>query len=98
MYSLTMLEGALLALTMAVTAILLVLGVLVLFPRVQHAVTGGVTCPLLGRRATAQFAHDEWTRRLVDVTACSVLGTGGVPLCRKGCLSEAARAWRLSRG
>lgn len=98
MYTMTTLEGALLALALAATATALVLGVLVLFPRVLHAVTTGVDCPLLRRRVTAQLARDEWTRRLVDVTSCSVLGTSGVGLCRKGCLRATARAWPLSRG
>ena len=98
MYALPTLEGSLLALAMVATATVLVLGVLVAFPRALHAVTTGVDCPLLHRRVTAQLARDEWTRRLVDVTSCSVLGTSGVSLCRKGCLPAAARTWRISRG
>jgi hypothetical protein len=98
MYSMTTLEGTLLALAMVTAATLLVLGALVFFPRALQAVTVGVQCPLIGRRATAELARDEWTRRLVDVTSCSVLGTPGVSLCRKGCLPAAARAWRVSRG
>lgn len=97
MYSLTTLEGALLALGTITVAAALVLGVLAVFPRVMHAVTMGVDCPLIRRRATARLAQEEWTRRLVDVTGCSVLGTSGVSLCRKGCLPAAARAWRIGR-
>lgn len=98
MYSMTTLEGSLLSLVMIATSAALVLGVLVVFPRVLRAVTTGVDCPLIHRRVTAQLARDEWTRRLVDVTGCSVLGTAGIGLCRKGCLPAAARAWRISRG
>lgn len=98
MYAMTTLEGSLLALAMVVTATALVLGVLIVFPRAMQAVTIGVDCPLLRRRVAAQIARDEWTRRLVDVTSCAVLGTPGVSLCRKGCLPAAARAWRISQG
>lgn len=98
MYAMTALEGSLLVLAMTAAAAALVLGVLVLFPRALHVVTSRVECPLLGRGVTAQLARDEWTHRPVDVTSCSVLGTSGVGLCRKGCLPAAARAWRLSRG
>ncbi|HEX2437295.1 MAG TPA: hypothetical protein VHT71_03225 [Methylomirabilota bacterium] len=97
MYTLTILEGTLLALVMFATVALLALGVLRFFPRVMHAVTAGVDCPLIRQRATAQFARDEWTRRFVDVTSCSVLGTPGVALCRKGCLLAMARSPRFTR-
>ena len=97
MYSLTTLEGTLLALAIAATAILLVLGVLRLFPRAMQAVTAGVDCPLIRQRATAELARDEWTRGFVDVTCCSVLGTAGVALCRKGCLLAVARSPRFTR-
>jgi hypothetical protein len=98
MYTMTTLEGTFLALAVVATATLLVLGVLIFFPRVMQTVTARVECPLIRRRATAQFARDEWTRRLVDVTCCSVLGTSAVPFCRKGCLPAAARGWRITRG
>jgi hypothetical protein len=98
MYTMTTLEGTWLALAVLAAATLLVLGVLLFFPRALRPVTAGVDCPVLRRRATAQFARDEWTCRLVDVTGCSVLGTSAVPFCRKGCLRAAAREWRITRG
>jgi hypothetical protein len=97
MYSLTTFEGALLALAISATATVLVLGVLRFFPRALQAITAGVDCPLIGQRATAEIVRDEWTRRFVDVTCCSVLGTPGVALCRKGCLLAVARSPRLRR-
>jgi hypothetical protein len=95
MYWLTTLEGALIALVVS-TAAVLVLGVLRLLPRAMQAVTTGVHCSLIGQPATAELARDEWTRRFVDVTCCSVLGTG-VALCRKGCLLAVARSPRFTR-
>jgi hypothetical protein len=97
MYSLTALEGALLALVICTTATVLVLGVRRFFPRAMQAVTAGVDCPLIRQRATAELARDEWTRRFVDVTCCSVLGTPGVALCRKACLLAVARSPRFTR-
>lgn len=97
MYSVTTLEGALLALAISTTAAVFVLGVLFLFPRAMRAITAGVDCPLIRRRATAELARDEWTRRFTDVTCCSVLGTPGVALCRKGCLLAVARSPRFTR-
>jgi len=97
MYSLTTLEGTLLALAISMTATALVLGVLRFFPRAMQAITAGVECPLIRQRATAELARDEWTRRFVDVSCCSVLGTAGVALCRKGCLLAVARSSRFTR-
>ena len=97
MYSLTTLEGTLLALAISMTATALVLGVLRFFPRAMEAITAGVECPLIRQRATAELARDEWTRRFVDVTCCSVLGSGSVTLCRKSCLLEVARTPRFTR-
>ena len=97
MYSVTTLEAMLLGLGMLLTATALVLGVLFFFPRALRAITAGVDCPLIRRRATAELARDEWTRRFVDVTCCSVLGTSGVALCRKACLLTVARSPRFTR-
>ena len=97
MYSLTTLEGALLAIAISTTATGLVLGVLYFFPRAMQTITAGVDCPLIRQRATAELARDDWTRRFVDVTCCSVLGTSGVALCRKGCLLAVARSPRFTR-
>ena len=97
MYSLTTFEGTLLALAIAATTTLLILGVLRFFPRAMRAITAGVDCPLIRQQATAEFARDEWTRSFVDVTCCSVLGTAGVALCRKGCLLAVARSPRFTR-
>ena len=97
MYSLTTLEGTLLALAISMTATAIVLGVLRFFPRAMEAITAGVECPLIRQRATAELARDEWTRRFVDVTCCSVLGSSSVTLCRKECLLAAARSPRFMR-
>ena len=97
MYSVTTLVAVGLTLTVSVITVILILGVLRLFPRAMQAVTAGVECPLIGRRATAELARDEWTRRLVDVTCCSVLGAPGVALCRKACLLTVTRAPRFTR-
>jgi hypothetical protein len=97
MYSLTPLEGLLLALGMLLTTTVLVMGVQFLFPRVMRTMTAGVDCPLMRRRATAELARDEWTRRFTDVTCCSVLGTSGVAFCRKACLLAVARSLRFTR-
>jgi hypothetical protein len=97
MYSVTTFEGSLLALAVLATAIVLVLGVLRFFPRAMRTLTAGVDCPLIRQRATAELLWDEWTRRFADVTCCSVLGTPGVVLCRKGCLPAVARSPRFRR-
>jgi hypothetical protein len=87
----------LIALAISATATVLVLGVLRFFPRAIQALTAGVDCPLIRQRATAELARDEWTRRFVDVSCCSVLGTAGVALCRKGCPLAVARSPRFTR-
>ena len=97
MYSMTTLEGMLLGLGTLLTLTMLMLGVWLLFPRSMRAITAGVDCPLIGRPATAELARDEWTRRFTDVTCCSVLGTSGTALCRKGCLLAVARSPRFTR-
>jgi hypothetical protein len=97
MYNVTTFEGILLMLAIAATVTTLVLGVLRFFPRQIQTIAAGVDCPLIRRRATAELVRDEWTRRLVDVACCSVLGSCGVKLCRKSCLLEAARSPRFTR-
>jgi hypothetical protein len=97
MYSVTTLEGMLLGLGMMLTITVFVLGVQFLFPRAMRIMTAGVDCPLIGRRATAELARDEWTRRFTDVTCCSVLGAPGVALCRKECLLAVSRSPRFTR-
>jgi len=97
MYSVTTLEGSLLALAMFATIGVLTLGVMRGFPRLIQTITTGVDCPLLRQRATAELVRDEWTRRLVDVTSCSVLGSRATSLCRKSCLRTAARSPRFTR-
>jgi hypothetical protein len=97
MYSVTTLEGSMLALSMVAMLAMLVLGVMRRFPRAIQTITAGVDCPVLQRRATAELARDEWTRRLVDVTYCSVLGSHATTLCRKSCLRTAARSPRFTR-
>lgn len=95
MYSMTTLEGTILALAVSAAATMLVLGVLRLFPRSAHAVTAGVECPLIRRPATALFVRDDWTRRFVAVASCSVLGGAGAALCRQECRHEVARSPRF---
>jgi len=97
MYSLTPLEGMLLGLGLLLTITMLVMGVRFIFPRAIRIMTAGVDCPLIRRRATAELARDEWTRRFTDVTCCSVLGTPGVGFCRKACLLAVARSPRFTR-
>jgi hypothetical protein len=97
MYSVTTLEGMLLGLGILLTTAVLVLGVLFLFPRALQAIAAGVDCALIRQRATAELARDEWTRRFVDVTCCSVLGSPGVSLCRKACLLAVTRSPRFTR-
>ena len=97
MYSLTSIEGALLALAISATVTGLALGVLYFFPRAMQTITAGVECPLIRQRATAELARDEWTRRFADVTCCSVLGSSGVAFCRKACLQAVARSPRFTR-
>ena len=97
MYSVTSLGAVALAGLLAATVTVFVAGVLRLFPRSLQDVTAGVDCPLTGRRATSQLVRDTWTRRLVDVSSCSVLGTPASALCRKGCLLAAARSPRFTR-
>ena len=97
MYPLTVQEGTLLALGVLAVATWLVLGVFAGFPRSRRTVSAVVVCPTIGQRARAELVRDEWTRRFVDVTRCSVLGQRGVVFCRKGCL-RAGRPDCLSRG
>jgi hypothetical protein len=97
MYSVSSLGAAGLALVVAIAVTALVAGVLRLFPRSLDSVTAGVDCPLTGRPATSQLARDTWTRRFVDVTSCSVLGTPAGALCHKGCLLAVARSPRFTR-
>jgi hypothetical protein len=86
MYSVTTLEGALLALAVLTATTALVFGVLVGFPRALQTVSAGVACPLVGHRAMAELDRDAWTLRCVDVRRCSVLGGRDVVLCSKACL------------
>ena len=86
MFSLMPSEVATLLLVVVGALTGLLLAVFVLFPRSAQTVPALVTCPLLQRRVTAQVARDDWTRRLTDVTRCSVLG-GDVRFCRKACLA-----------
>ena len=97
MYSVTTLEGVLLALAISATATVLVVGVLCFFPRAMQAITADVDCPLIRQRAIAELARDEWTLRFTDVTCCSVPGTPGVAFCRKACLLAVARSPRFTR-
>lgn len=85
MYSVTTLEGALLALAVLTVTTALVFGVLVGLPRVLHTVSAAVCRPLVGRGGLAELDRDAWTLRCVDVRRCSVLG-GCVDLCSKACL------------
>jgi hypothetical protein len=87
MYSVTTLEALLLAAGLLAATALLVLGVLVVFPRSLRVLSARVYCPLLGRRVGADLARDDWTLGFMDVVRCSVLGRPGPVPCTKGCLS-----------
>lgn len=85
MYSVTMMEGAVLGLAVVAITAGLLYGVLAGFPRALQTVTAGVTCPLVGRRVEAELVWDAWTVRCVDVRRCAVLGRC-VDLCSRGCV------------
>jgi hypothetical protein len=87
MYSVTTLDGMLLAAGLLATMVLLVLGVLVVFPRSLRVLPARVYCPMLRRRVGAELARDDWTLGFMDVVRCSVLGRPGPVPCTKGCLS-----------
>jgi hypothetical protein len=87
MYSVTTLEGVLLAAGVLVTVTLLVLGVLTMFPRSMRVFLARVYCPLLGRRVGAEIERDDWTLRFMQVARCSVLGRAGAVPCTRACLS-----------
>jgi hypothetical protein len=91
MYSLTILQGTMLGMTVVATAGTLVLGVLRGFPRALRRVAAVIECPLLQRTATAELDRDEWTLRCVDVVRCSVLGARPAALCSKACLARPTR-------
>jgi hypothetical protein len=97
MYTLTILEGTMLALGVLVTAMLPVLGVVCAFPRALRAVGASVYCPLLSRNVVAELDRDEWTLRLVGVRYCSVLGQRGLATCNKRCLAmfDPRQAWDI---
>jgi hypothetical protein len=97
MYTLTILEGTMLALGVLVTAMLPMLGVVCAFPRALRAVGASVYCPLLSRNVVAELDRDEWTLRLVGVRYCSVLGQRGLATCNKRCLAmlDPRQAWDI---
>jgi hypothetical protein len=90
MYSMTLLQGVWLGGAVVVAMVLLVLGVVALFPRAVRAVSLAVYCPLLQRRVRAELARDEWTLRCTDVLRCSVLGGLARAVCNKRCLTGQA--------
>ncbi len=87
MYSVTTLEGMLLAAGLLATLAVLVLGVLAMFPRSRRILPARVYCPLLQQRVGAELERDDWTLRFRNVVRCSVLGRLGAASCSKGCLS-----------
>jgi hypothetical protein len=87
MYSVTTLEGMLLAAGLLATVTVLVLGVLIAFPRSMRVFAARVYCPLLGRRVGADLERDDWTLRFKQVVRCSVLGRAGAIPCTRACLS-----------
>jgi hypothetical protein len=91
MYSLTILQGTMLGMTIAAMTGALVLGVLRGFPRALRRVAAVIECPLLQRTATAELDRDEWTLRCVDVARCSVLGARPTRFCTKACLARPTR-------
>jgi hypothetical protein len=90
MFTLTAVEADALGLGLLVTVLLLVSGVLVVFPRSGHIVAATVECPMLRRRACVELVRDDWTLRVVDVTRCSLLSGYAAVLCGKGCLATGA--------
>ena len=85
MYELMVAEVVALALVVSAVTAAVVLSVLRILPRALQTIVARVTCPLLGRRVTAELMRDLWTLRFTDVRRCSVLGAD-VGLCRKACL------------
>jgi hypothetical protein len=85
MYSVTMLEGSLIALAVLAVTSLLLFGVLAGFPRSLQTLTAAVTCPVVGRSVQAELVRDAWTVRCVDVRRCAVLGSR-VDLCSRRCV------------
>jgi hypothetical protein len=91
MYSLTIMQGTVLGMTIVAMTGALVLGVLRGFPRALRRVAAVIECPLLQRTATAELDRDAWTLRSVDVVRCSVLGARPSALCTNACLARPPR-------
>jgi hypothetical protein len=90
MFMLTAFEATALGLGLLATVLLLIAGVLSVFPRAGRRVAATVDCPVLGRRAAVDLVRDEWTLRFVDVDDCSLLcGKSGM-VCDKECLAASA--------
>jgi hypothetical protein len=86
MFTLTMLEGALLVTGILAVTIVLLLGVLFVFPRSRREIAGYVTCPVLSRRLGARLVREDWTRRCEKVVRCDALGRYAPVTCNQRCL------------
>ena len=69
---------------------LLVLGVVVVFPRSRRLVPTRVMCPMLNAPVMAQLVRDEWTRGFTAVSRCEPLGRCARVLCDERCLRDRA--------
>jgi hypothetical protein len=90
MFTLTVLQAAVLGVGLLAVILLLVGGVLVAFPRGTRRVPATVSCPLFHRRARVELLRDAWTLRFVDVTRCSLLGRYSSVICARQCLAGRA--------
>ena len=96
MFTLTVIEAALLGLGLVAVVALLIVGVCFAAPRTTRLADVSVECPLLRRRVAARLVWDEWALRFVDVARCSALDGYSEVICAKGCLARGT-ATPLSR-
>ena len=86
MFTLTLLEAALLVMGILAVTIALLLGVLFAFPRSRREIGGYVMCPVLNRWLGARLAREDWTRRCDKVVRCDALGRYAPVTCNQPCL------------
>jgi hypothetical protein len=86
MFTLSPLEGVLLAAGVLAFTTALVIGVFFAFPRSGREVAAYVRCPMLGRALGARLVRDDWTRRFDRVVRCDALGPCAPVVCNQGCL------------
>jgi hypothetical protein len=88
MFTLTVIQAALLGLGLVAAVAVLVVGVCFAAPRTTRLADVSVECPLLGRRVAARLVWDEWAVRFVDVARCSALDGYSEVICAKRCLGR----------